>query len=309
MENIEFPVVHYKQGFVITQEGEAVPSRFYIVKSGRVTLTTNANKPLRRDGGNLKEGDFFDVAACLAGKKSTTRAVAETDVTLTYIERDKFHDFIGGNLALTNKIVAFLSGRLRFLNECLAHGEDSNVVSESSLTTIYTNAEYYRSKKMFMQSFCAYKKYLLVCPDGQNAELAEQMVNNMQKYGKDIRFDYTEKELRRFYPKGALIFSEAEHGTEMFVIKKGKINITKIVDDNEIVLAVLKQGDILGEMGLIEQKPRSANAIAAEDCEIMAIARAVYLPLLKDGNAILERICMTLASRICNMHERIAKGV
>ena len=48
----------------------------------------------------------------------------------------------------------------------------------------------------------------------------------------------------------------------MFIIQEGAVRITKVVDGREVILAVLKKGDMFGEMALLENKPRSASAIA-----------------------------------------------
>jgi hypothetical protein len=177
--------------------------------------------------------------------------------------------------------------------------------AESTLNQIYHNAEYYASRNLFRTAYCAYYKYLKFCPEGAYAVQAASQAKKLASYGNNIRFDYSDKELRRHYPIDSLIFSEKEPGGELFVIQKGSIKITKILDDKEIILDVIKTGDILGEIGLIDAKPRSANAIALEDCELMAITRTVYLPLLKNGDAIIEQICVTLSERICKMHNRI----
>ena len=53
-----------------------------------------------------------------------------------------------------------------------------------------------------------------------------------------------------------MIFSEAQSGSDMFIIQRGEVSITKVVNGNEVTLAVLKKGDMFGEMALIENKPR-----------------------------------------------------
>ena len=59
-----------------------------------------------------------------------------------------------------------------------------------------------------------------------------------------------------------MIFSECQAGADMFIIQDGAVRITKVVDGQEVILAVLNKGDMFGEMSLLENKPRSASAIA-----------------------------------------------
>ncbi|GMO27081.1 MAG: hypothetical protein Ta2F_02680 [Termitinemataceae bacterium] len=299
-----FPTKNYKEGDVIITEDVTIPDCFYIINAGKVRITSNSGMPLLHDKAVLTAGEFFGISSCLNSEKSTTTAIAECEATLLCVPKSDFPEFIAENLGLMNKILAYLSARLRLLNDYLT-SSSTQATKEEPFDMLYTNAEYYFGKSLNTQAFCSYKKYLKFAPNGKYSEQAKEKLKKLEEFGKDIRFDYSEKELKRIYPANSLIFSEKEPGTEMFVVQRGKINITKIVDGNEIVLAVLKHGDILGEMGLIDQKPRSANAVASEECEIMAIARAIYLPLLKDGNVIIERICNTLAQRICSMHIKI----
>ncbi|GMO55053.1 MAG: hypothetical protein Ta2G_14010 [Termitinemataceae bacterium] len=304
MEEGVFPIINVKQGTVLITEGKEVPECFSVIRSGLVRVSTKSGVPLIYENGVMGTGCFFSLAACLNKHVSLDTVVAETDAGIMCITRENFSAFIAEHLADMNRILAHLSMRLRGLNEYLIHGtiQDTGVVFAELLLK---SANFFESKEMFTTAFCAYTKYLMFMPHGDFEKTAKEKIEKYEKYGKNIRFDYRSKDMKRFYPEGTLIFCEKEPGNEMFVVEHGTINITKIIDDKEVILAVLKQGDILGELGLIDQKPRSANAIAATDCEIMAITNAIYLPLLKDGNLIIERICNTLAARICIMHEKI----
>ena len=63
--------------------------------------------------------------------------------------------------------------------------------------------------------------------------------------------------------KGQLLFREGDPSDAMYVIKKGKITITKTKGDSEVELASMGPGQMFGEMAFFDQKPRSANARAA----------------------------------------------
>ncbi len=76
--------------------------------------------------------------------------------------------------------------------------------------------------------------------------------------------------------KGELIFSQNQVGKEMYFIHSGSVTIQKEKRGKKIELAVLKQGSLLGEMALIDGKPRSATAIAQEDCELLTISQAEF---------------------------------
>jgi len=67
------------------------------------------------------------------------------------------------------------------------------------------------------------------------------------------------------YEAGDVIFQEGSHGTAVYVLSSGKVEISKIVHGKKTVLEILGPGDIFGEMSFIDPAPRSATAIAVED--------------------------------------------
>lgn len=71
--------------------------------------------------------------------------------------------------------------------------------------------------------------------------------------------------------KGQLLFREGDPSDSMFVVKKGRIAITKTKGDSEVELANKGAGQMFGEMAFFDQKPRSANARAAVDTEIIEL--------------------------------------
>jgi CRP/FNR family transcriptional regulator, cyclic AMP receptor protein len=72
----------------------------------------------------------------------------------------------------------------------------------------------------------------------------------------------------------AHIFREGEPGTSMFIISEGKVRISKMVPGiGEEALAILERGQYFGEMSLIEDGPRSADAIAHSPCRLYELQR------------------------------------
>jgi serine/threonine protein phosphatase PrpC len=77
--------------------------------------------------------------------------------------------------------------------------------------------------------------------------------------------------------RGQKVFSEGDHGTELFVILKGSVELTK----REVRVAVLQAGAHLGEMALIDASPRSTSAAALEDGKLLSIHRHDFLEILR----------------------------
>ena len=79
---------------------------------------------------------------------------------------------------------------------------------------------------------------------------------------------------RRHCAKDTVVFFENEEGDSFFMILEGRVRVTILGDDGrEIILTMLGPGDFFGEMALLDNEPRSATAIAAEDTELLCLHR------------------------------------
>jgi CRP-like cAMP-binding protein len=84
------------------------------------------------------------------------------------------------------------------------------------------------------------------------------------------------------------------------------VKITKIVDNNEVLLAVLKQGDMFGEMALLEAKPRSASAVAYEECQLLAVNKENFQRMVSTQPQLVTRLTQLLAERIWFIYKQLA---
>ncbi|AGC43567.1 cyclic nucleotide-binding domain-containing protein [Myxococcus stipitatus DSM 14675] len=114
----------------------------------------------------------------------------------------------------------------------------------------------------------------------------------------------------RDYPAGAFLFREGEAGQEMFVIAQGKVRISKSVPGiGEEALAILEPGQYFGEMAVIEDSPRSADAIAHVSCSVWAIERSKLDQLMftdKDlAYVLLWTFVRTLSERLRETNDKI----
>jgi CRP/FNR family transcriptional regulator, cyclic AMP receptor protein len=71
--------------------------------------------------------------------------------------------------------------------------------------------------------------------------------------------------------KGDILFRENDPSDAMYVIKSGRLAVTKIKGESEITLAELGPGDMIGEMAFFDNKPRSAGARALQDTVIIEL--------------------------------------
>ena len=82
------------------------------------------------------------------------------------------------------------------------------------------------------------------------------------------------------FAAGDEIFAEGDPAEDAFVIDSGEVDIVKEVDGEPVVLARLGAGEIFGEMGLVDDKPRSATARAATDVQLRCMSHEHFMYVL-----------------------------
>jgi CRP/FNR family cyclic AMP-dependent transcriptional regulator len=124
----------------------------------------------------------------------------------------------------------------------------------------------------------------------------------------------------RTYPAGAVILTEGEAGTTMFIMQEGEVDITKrlgLVLDEEVprerIIIRLKanEGVCFGEMALLENEPRSATVTAATDCHLLEIAQEDFLGLIERdrdlGCKLLLRLAQLLSRHLRKTNQDMVK--
>ena len=83
------------------------------------------------------------------------------------------------------------------------------------------------------------------------------------------------------YARGAPVFAEGAPGDKLYVILSGSVRISRQVPGmGEEALAILKAGDYFGEMALIDDFPRSADATAHESCKLLVLTKELVADLI-----------------------------
>lgn len=64
------------------------------------------------------------------------------------------------------------------------------------------------------------------------------------------------------YQDGAFIFEDGSHGDWVYIVEEGEVEISKQIGERKIVIAVMKPGELFGELSYIGKMARTANAMA-----------------------------------------------
>ena len=304
-QTLQLSFVNYSANSYVIVEGKRNADRFFIIRSGKVKLSKEVQVVAEEQGDILGPGDFFGVVSTMSGHSHIETARTLTDTTLISVQKDQFSQLIQNNAPVAMKIIMQFSKRMRYLDKALTRLTFKDNAADDPSHIFYV-AEYYARQNQFNQAFYAYRKYIKCCPSGENVQVAAERIKKIAPYVKNIPAETNPDEMIRSYTKGSIIFCEGEPGNELFIIQKGSVKIVKITENNEILLAVLKAGDIFGEMALLESKPRAAGAVAYEDCQLMTVNRQNFQQMIQTQPQLIARLTTLLSERIWIVYRQLA---
>ncbi len=111
--------------------------------------------------------------------------------------------------------------------------------------------------------------------------------------------NYSEHFERRLLSKDEILFHEGESASLAYIIDSGWISISRIdPEGEELTLATLARGDVVGELALLDRKPRSATAIAITNVELIQIDRVALISSACTEPKKLEALLNIFAQRL-----------
>lgn len=111
---------------------------------------------------------------------------------------------------------------------------------------------------------------------------------------------------------GALVLREGERGQGLLVLLEGSVEIVKRgVDGHEVPIATAEAPSVLGEMGLITDRPNSATVRALTPCSFNLLTRSQFDRLLKGESLAAYKVVATLAEviawRLSRMDDKVVE--
>ena len=111
---------------------------------------------------------------------------------------------------------------------------------------------------------------------------------------------------RKAYPKNSTIIAAGDPTDAMYIVVSGRLKV--VMSDKqgqEVILAILNQGEFFGEMGLIAQAPRSATVTTIEPCELLTITRADFTKCLQGNFDLTMNVIRGLVKRLREADKKI----
>ncbi len=294
--------VNFRPDSYLFVEGKENNDHFYIIQSGNVRcFKQNDVKGLSVK--NLGPGDFVGVIPCMSAHSQIESAIAVTDVKCISVCRDQYPELIEKNTPIALKIIRTFANRMRTMNEQLTNFSNKPEDVESS-EHIYEVAKYYEKIQAYDIAIFAYYQYMKENRNGLHLAEVQSSFKALSLRSSLRDFEPPAGGIR-IYQKDKMIFSESQSGSDMFVIQSGQVRISKVINGNEVVLAVLKPGDMFGEMALLENKPRSASAIAHENCKLIVLNKNNFDMMVSTQPQLISRLTTTLAERLWTSYRQL----
>jgi len=284
--------VKFTKGACILFEGKPNTGKFYIIKEGKIQISREADR-LIAESNTAGPGEMFGVISVLASHSYIETVYALTDVIALTVELGQ----ISQNPSLAINIVKQFSLKLRELNDAYSKRVMHDTAHEDA-NHLLNIAGFYEKSGKPAQALYAAQRYLEVCKDPAIKEKVNHKIDKLKTRVTVTRPEYTPDTRVQKWPKDCPLFVEGEKGNNFYIIQDGAVKITKIANNQEVVLEVLKKGAVLGEMALIEDKPRGATAEIAEDSLLLSVTRDNFETLIHEQPEVIERLLTTMAERI-----------
>jgi eukaryotic-like serine/threonine-protein kinase len=110
----------------------------------------------------------------------------------------------------------------------------------------------------------------------------------------------------RVFEEGQYLVRDGETGRECYILLNGSVKVYKVHEGREVLLNTLNEGDIVGEMALITNEPRSANVVALERTSALVLTHDLFARNLEKLPRWMEKAVVALADRLREGNSRLA---
>src|ERR1700687_1941874 len=106
--------------------------------------------------------------------------------------------------------------------------------------------------------------------------------------------------------RGATIFAKGDPGSGLMGVLSGMVKVSVASSEGkDIVLNIFHEGEIFGEIALLDGRPRTADATAMADCELRRIERRDFLDLVRSQPEIALKLMEVLCARLRHTSEQV----
>ena len=111
---------------------------------------------------------------------------------------------------------------------------------------------------------------------------------------------------RRSAARGSMIMAAGDPTDSLYIVLSGRLKVMMSdADGKEVILNILGPGEFFGEMGLIDDSPRSASVVAIEPCELLSISKRDFKRCLGENFEMTMALMRGLVRRLRDADRKI----
>ena len=104
---------------------------------------------------------------------------------------------------------------------------------------------------------------------------------------------------RRSASRNTTIMSSGDATDSLYIVLSGRLKVMMSDSEGkEVILAILGPGEFFGEMGLIDDEPRSASVVSIEPCELLSIAKRDFKRVISENSEMAMSVMRGLVRRL-----------
>lgn len=265
-----------KKGEVIFEQGK-YEDWMYDVLQGRVGIYAGYGTEDEKLVAEMGAGKFFgEMGMIECYPRSATAVSMEDDTCVQKITQGDFSEYFREHSDRIYTIMQQLSRRIRkttedYMKLCRTEGEDSGT-------------------------------------DGQTGEKKGSLMAKLKALGGALAKEKNRKPGE--YEKGEVIFNEGDYEPFMYDIHNGKVGVySDYGTPKQKLLAELGESDFIGEMGLVEDRPRSATAVALEaNTRLQAVDAETFDDYFRERPAKVLMLMQQMSGRLRQLNKEYLKA-
>lgn len=324
-------VMQYSKGSVVYFEGDR-DDRIFILQKGTIILSSIDVETGKEVAEQVREGEFFGVKSALGHfvREETVRVL--TDSIAVAMTVPEFEKLFSGNKAIIMKMLQVFSGQLRNIHHKIK--SILNSAEESIDDGILDVVKSFHDDENYVTTFDLCKRYLTKFPNtSHKLEIAKYMADakrkneiEMNRPGNKHFIEETTEEdaaaasenstMKQFslpafsrfaktYKPGEVLIAEFEPGDCFYLVKSGRVQLSKTLNGINKNIDVLGPSEFLGEMAILENTPRSATCVAVNTVEVLEFNKANFELLIANNPAIALILLKMFCRRINEQKRRL----
>jgi CRP/FNR family cyclic AMP-dependent transcriptional regulator len=111
---------------------------------------------------------------------------------------------------------------------------------------------------------------------------------------------------RRSLPRSTTVMASGDPTDSLYIVLSGRLKVMMSdAEGKEVILSILGPGEFFGEMGLIDDAPRSASVVSIEACELLSIAKRDFKKCLAENFDMAQAVMRGLVRRLRDADRKI----